>query len=55
MPSVVHRPALPRSLQPAGYGSFIPIRPHPPAMGTKTSGSSSTNAACCSVVSFRFP
>src|SRR5216684_7433006 len=32
-----------------------PIFPQPPGIGRKISGASSTNAACCSSVSIRFP
>src|SRR5215467_3448699 len=32
-----------------------PILPQPPGIGRKTSGASSTNAACCSSESIRFP
>src|SRR6516225_6235816 len=32
-----------------------PIFPQPPGIGKKISGASSTNAACCSIVSIRFP
>ena len=34
---------------------MCPIFPQPPGIGKKISGASSTNAACCSSVSIRFP
>ena len=33
----------------------IPILPHPPGIGRKTSGNSRTKSACCSSVSFKLP
>ncbi len=51
----VNTPARTSSVAAANLMCVIPILPQPPAMGAKTSGSSSTNAACCPSVSFRFP
>src|ERR1039458_4716616 len=48
-------PASKSSFAAASRIWVIPILPQPPAMGTNTSGASSTNAACCSSPSIRFP
>src|SRR5262249_55719148 len=53
--AVCRAPVSTSSLAAASRMCVIPIRPQPPGMGRKTSGSSSTNAACCSSVSIRFP
>src|SRR4029077_17007870 len=51
-PFGVHPSIHPRS-PPGEYAS--PIFPQPPGIGRKISGASSTNPACCSSVSIRFP
>ncbi len=48
-------PSSTSSLTLARTTCVIPIRPHPPAMGTNTSGNSPANIACCSGVIIKFP
>src|SRR5690242_9473046 len=48
-------PASTSSLAAARRICVCPIFPQPPGIGRKISGASSTNAACCSSVSIRFP
>src|SRR6266487_477043 len=48
---VRNAPSSTSSLAAASRICVIPILPHPPAMGTNTSGISPTNTACCSGVS----
>src|SRR6267143_748314 len=48
-------PVSTSSLAAARRICVCPILPQPPGIGRKISGASSTNAACCSSVSIRFP
>src|SRR6516162_9046906 len=48
-------PVSTSSLAAARRICVCPIFPQPPGIGRKISGASSTNAACCSSVSIRFP
>jgi len=48
-------PVSTSSLAAARRMCVCPIFPQPPGIGRKISGASSTNAACCSSVSIRFP
>src|SRR5207244_12839440 len=48
-------PVSTSSLAAARRICVCPIFPQPPEIGRKISGASSTNAACCSSVSIRFP
>src|SRR5947207_6902604 len=48
-------PVSTSSLAAARRICVYPIFPQPPGIGKKISGASSTNAACCSSVSIRFP
>src|SRR6266542_776271 len=48
-------PVSTSSLAAARRICVCPIFPQPPGIGKKISGASSTNAACCSSVSIRFP
>src|SRR6266446_3320062 len=53
-PFGVHPSVHPCSPPPGEY-ACVPSFPQPPGIGRKISGASSTNAACCSSVSIRFP
>src|ERR1700732_3112641 len=54
-PPVGVHPAVHSSLAAARRTCVCPIFPQPPGIGRKISAASSTNAACCSSVSIRFP
>src|SRR5438445_13402843 len=53
--AVPSAPVSTSSLAAARRICVCPIFPQPPGIGRKISGASSTNAACCSSVSIRFP